>query len=165
MPVSADTLRAHLDYSAWASARILDAAAQLSPEDRERDFQTADHSVTGTLAHVFGADRVWLARIHGTPQHFLSPEDKIFENLREAWPRVTAGWKEWAAALTDEGALALCDYKDLSGRPWRTPLWKIVLHVVNHATHHRGQVAGFIRTMGHNPPQLDLIAYYRETGM
>jgi uncharacterized damage-inducible protein DinB len=37
-----------------------------------------------------------------------------------------------------------------------------VLHVVNHGTHHRGQVAGFLRTMGHAPPALDLIAYYRE---
>jgi uncharacterized damage-inducible protein DinB len=41
------------------------------------------------------------------------------------------------------------------------PDWKLVFHVVNHATHHRGQVAGFLRTMGRVPPPLDLIAYYR----
>jgi len=34
--------------------------------------------------------------------------------------------------------------------------------VVNHATHHRGQAVGFIRAMGHQPPKLDLIFYYRE---
>jgi len=43
----------------------------------------------------------------------------------------------------------------------RTPLWQILLHVVNHATHHRGQVSGFLRAMGHTPPPLDLIAFYR----
>jgi len=32
---------------------------------------------------------------------------------------------------------------------------------VNHATHHRGQVSGFLRAMGHAPPPLDLIAFYR----
>jgi uncharacterized damage-inducible protein DinB len=52
-------------------------------------------------------------------------------------------------------------YRDLKGNPWRTPLWQIVLHVVNHATHHRGQAAGFLRALGHAPPPLDLIAYYR----
>jgi uncharacterized damage-inducible protein DinB len=43
-------------------------------------------------------------------------------------------------------------------------LWKIVLHVVNHGTHHRGQASGFLRAMGHVPPPLDLIAYYRTLG-
>jgi uncharacterized damage-inducible protein DinB len=56
----------------------------------------------------------------------------------------------------------MASYHDSRGNPWTTPRWKIVLHVVNHGTHHRGQVSGFLRTMGHKPPQLDLIAYYRE---
>jgi uncharacterized damage-inducible protein DinB len=33
---------------------------------------------------------------------------------------------------------------------------------VNHGTHHRGQVAGFLRAMGKAPPPLDLMAFYRE---
>jgi uncharacterized damage-inducible protein DinB len=35
------------------------------------------------------------------------------------------------------------------------------LHLVNHGTHHRGQISGFLRAMDHTPPPLDLIAYYR----
>jgi uncharacterized damage-inducible protein DinB len=54
-------------------------------------------------------------------------------------------------------------YQDLQGRTHATPLWQIVLHVVNHGTHHRGQVAAMMRAMGHVPPPLDLIRYYRET--
>ena len=42
---------------------MLDAARQLSPEELNRDFQTADKSVLGTLVHVFAADRVWLRRL------------------------------------------------------------------------------------------------------
>jgi len=52
-------------------------------------------------------------------------------------------------------------YRDMKGHPWVSPVWQIVLHVVNHGTHHRGQVAGFLRSMGKTPPVLDLIAYYR----
>jgi uncharacterized damage-inducible protein DinB len=164
MTVSASTLRQHLDYSAWASARLLDAAASLTPEERERDFGTADKSILGTMAHTFGADRVWLARIHGTPQAFLSPEDREFDRLRTAWPAVYSGWRDWAAGLTDDSVLEVLSYHDLKGNPWSTPVWQIVLHVVNHATHHRGQAAGFIRSLGRVPPPLDLIAYYRSLG-
>jgi len=70
-------------------------------------------------------------------------------------------WREWAATLTEERAGSVLDYKDLKGNAWRQPVWQLILHVVNHATHHRGQVSGFLRAMGHTPPPVDLIAYYR----
>ncbi len=162
MPVSADTLRDHLAYSAWATSRLLDAVATLSPEELSRDFGTSDRSVVGTLAHTFGADRVWLLRITGQPQRGLSDADREWANIRREWPAVHDGWREWARGLSDESVLEVLDYTDLKGNPWRQSLWQIVLHVVNHGTHHRGQVSGFLRSMGHTPPPLDLIAYYRQ---
>ena len=163
MTVSAAALRTHLDYTAWATARLLKAAEELSPEELIRDFATADKNVTGTLAHIFAADRVWMSRVHGRPAgRFISAEDRDLALLRREWPALLQLWKQWAAGLTDASALAVLTYQDLKGRTWESPLWQIVLHVVNHGTHHRGQVAGFLRAMGHVPPPLDLIAYYRE---
>jgi uncharacterized damage-inducible protein DinB len=163
MIVSADTLRTHLDYTTWATERLLDAAAKLTPEELTRDFGTADKSVVGTLAHAFAADRVWMSRIQGKPPgKFITPEDRDLAVLRREWPALLQAWKEWAAGLTDENVSAMASYQDLKGNAWTTPLWQIVLHVVNHGTHHRGQVSGFLRAMGHVPPPLDLMAYYRE---
>jgi len=163
MTVSANTLRTHLDYTTWATARLLAAAAELSPEEQSRDFDTSDKSVVGTLAHIFAADRVWMARVHGrTPGKFITPADRDLALLLREWPALLALWKGWAASLTDESAAMVLTYQDTKGNTWSSPLWQIVLHVVNHGTHHRGQVAGFLRAMGHVPPPLDLIAYYRE---
>jgi len=53
------------------------------------------------------------------------------------------------------------EYKDMKGRPYSQPVWQILLHLVNHGTHHRGQVSGFLRAMDKTPAPLDLIAYYR----
>jgi uncharacterized damage-inducible protein DinB len=162
MAISADSLRDHIEYTAWASARLLEAASRLSPDELTRDFGTSDRTVLGTLAHVFGADRVWLARVTGAPQHGLSELDRELPTLLREWPGVHDGWRDWARAQTDTSILAVLDYTDLRGNPWRQSLWQIILHVVNHATHHRGQVSGFLRSMGHTPPAIDLIAYYRE---
>jgi uncharacterized damage-inducible protein DinB len=163
MAVSADTLRLHLDYHAWASRRLLDTAGQLTPGELARDFKTSDKNVLETLAHVFGADRIWLARVGGvSPTTLLAPEDRHLGVLIEQWPALQQRWKEWAAPQSDQSVQASIPYRDLKGNAWEQPLWQILLHVVNHGTHHRGQVSGFLRAMGHNPPPLDLIAFYRE---
>ena len=162
MPLSADSVRLHLDYSSWASQRLLDAAAKLSEEELARDFKTSDKSVAGTLAHAFAADRIWLERIQGDVRStFISDADRHLPTLSHEWPALAKRWKDWAANLSDRDLLEVKTYKTLNGDPYETPLWQIVLHVVNHATHHRGQVSGFIRAMGYAPPQLDMIAYYR----
>ncbi len=151
--------RDHIEYAAWASNHLMIAAAQLTTEELNRDFQTADKSVLGTLVHIFAADRVWLARVRGQVQQFVSEEDRSLDALQKNWPVVYEGWRQVISEVPIEREIA---YTDLKGNPYTTPLSQIILHVVNHGTHHRGQVSGMLRTMGHAPPQLDLIRYYRE---
>ena len=162
MPVSADTLRLQLDYSAWASQRLMDAATKLSPEELTRDFNTADKTVLDTLVHVYAADRIWLARVSGQQRAtFIDPEDRDLNRLQTEWPALHERWKLWMSEFKDDDVSRIIDYKDTKGRPYSQPVWQIVLHLVNHGTHHRGQVSGFLRAMDRTPPPLDLIAYYR----
>lgn len=162
MHVPVELLRTHVRHSTWASARLVEVAGTLSADELVRDFKSADKSVLGTLAHVYAADRVWLGRIQGRPPaRFLDPEvDVRLDVLQRDWPALLARWQTWVDGLQD--AAATIAYQDLKGNPFTTPLWQIVLHVVNHATHHRGQVSAMLRAMGHTPPPLDLIRFYRE---
>jgi uncharacterized damage-inducible protein DinB len=162
MPVSADTLRMHLDYTAWASQRLLDAAAQLSPQELTHDFKTADKTVLDTLVHIYAADRIWLARVQGEPRtSFVDPADRDFVLLQAEWPALLQRWKLWLRDFTDDDVQRPITYHDMKGRPYAQPAWQIIMHLVNHGSHHRGQVSGFLRSMDHTPPPLDLIAYYR----
>ncbi len=163
MSVSSETLRTHVDYHAWASRRLVEAAAHLSSEELHRDFRTADRSVLDTLVHIFAADRLWLRRMEGLPfQGYSSDADRSLAVLQNDWPALMERWREWAASLSEVQIAEPLAYTDLKGRAWSQPVWQLVLHVVNHGTHHRGQVSGFLRSMGHIPPALDLIHYYRE---
>jgi uncharacterized damage-inducible protein DinB len=164
MAISSEALRSHIDYTAWASRRLVSAVSSLPADELTRDFQTADHSILGTLVHVYAADRVWFGRIEGNPPaRFIDPEqDMRLEALQNDWPQLHQRWKAWAEGHNDDSLRQKLSYKDLKGNPYETPLWQIVLHVVNHGTHHRGQVSGFLRALGHTPPPLDLTAYYRE---
>jgi len=163
MSVSAEVLREHLRYTAWASHRLVRAVEHLPGDGLTHDFQTSDRNILGTLVHIFAADRIWLSRLQGeSPAGFVQEGDYNLHVLQIDWPLIHEKWNEWADSLTDDCARRQVAYRALNGDPYVSALWEVVLHVVNHGTHHRGQVSGFLRTLGHAPPQLDLIRYYRE---
>ena len=161
MPSTAE-LKRHLAYSEWASRRLLEAARGLTPEELNRDFGFSDKSVLGTLVHVMAADRIWLRRVQGAETApFVEESDYSLDALLERWPAVWSGWQQAmdSESIPDGGRTV--EFKDTKGRAGSNVLSDIVLHVVNHGTHHRGQVAGFMRAMGHKPPATDLMVMLR----
>ena len=156
-------VRNHIDYTIWANNRLIDAAAKLNQEELRRNFGTADRSVQGTLTHLLRSERTWFHRIEeGTPATpWAVPADEQWEALIVEWPEIHQNWRNWASDLSDTDAEAQLEYTDLKGNHWKRPIWQIVLHVVNHSTHHRGQVSGFLRALGKTPPPLDFIAFAR----
>lgn len=165
MHVSVETLRTHIDYNNWANRRMLKAAAALSQDELTRDFGSADKGILGTLLHVYGGEVVWIERVHGTSLA-ARPYDAgaTLDTLQAEWPPVWERWERYVSTLTPETAEAAVGYVSFKGDSFRTPVWQIVLHIVNHGTHHRGQAAAFIRASGKTPPVLDLTQFYREQG-
>jgi len=152
-------LKDHIDYTEWATGRLLGAAAQLTPAELSRDFGTADKSVLGTLIHTYGADWAWCERLDGrSPSRYPDDGPTTLEGLVIAWPGLHQRWRDYLATADPNLPIA---YKTFKGEAYTSSVQQIVLHVVNHATHHRGQIAGFLRSMGQIPPALDLMLYYR----
>jgi uncharacterized damage-inducible protein DinB len=155
-------LRYELDFTTWANERMLTAAAGLTPDELSHDFKTSDKSVLGTLTHIYRAERVWLNRLHDKYVEFKSEGDDTLAGLQKDWPPMRSGWAEWGRLLTEEAAATELSYSDLKGNAWSQPIWAIVLHIVNHSSHHRGQAVGFIRALGHQPPNVDMITFSRQ---
>ena len=124
--------------------------------------RTSDRSILGTLAHVFAADRVWFDRVIGHQRAaFIEDRDRDLKVLYDEWPKLHTAWREWLASYSRDLNNDSIAYTSLKGDPFTSTATEVILHVVNHGTHHRGQVSGFLRMLGHTPPPLDLIAFYR----
>ncbi len=159
-----DDLGRLLEYTVWANHRVVRVAATLTVDEFRRDLGSSHGGVRGTLAHMLSSEHIWLERWKGLPNppHVDEAEFSDVLALRERWAAVEHHRQTWFAELREEDAAATLRYRNQAGQPFQAPLWQLVQHVANHATHHRGQVIAFLRQLGTKPPNTDLVTWDRE---
>ena len=156
-----ETIREFYGYNRWANARSLQASSTVSPADFTKEVGGSFASLRGTLAHMYGAEWIWLERWGGTSPRKLpfALDFPDVETIRSRWQDVEREQKEFLGGL-DQGRLAeVISYVNLKGEAFAYPLRRMLQHVVNHSTYHRGQVATLLRQLGATPLSTDLLLY------
>jgi uncharacterized damage-inducible protein DinB len=162
MSISRQALLYVVDYSVWADQQLLSACSALSTEKLRRDMGISHAGIAGTLRHIYDAERIWperlrdnklppLVEIEGRCPFQHPPPDPGLRALQQDWPSVWAGLRHYVETVP-EAELA----GEIRGIDCSIPRWKLLLHVVNHATLHRGQVMGMLRQLGRQPPATDI---------
>jgi uncharacterized damage-inducible protein DinB len=137
----------------WADERLLAAVPA-----------STSSAMLQTLNHIYRAEAVWLRRVLGETAAQLAHIEEASdpEALRLLWSPVNQGWIDWAAPLQDDASWSqIVPHQDSRGNFHQLPVWLVVMHVVNHGSYHRGQVARMMREEGITPPATDLVIYYR----
>ena len=144
------------DHLAWADGLLLDALEATGDPPGE---------AMRLLAHLFGAERVWLMRIRN--------EDS---SVQPVWPRLSlaqcralagearAGFRDILHSATGERLDAPVAYRNTKGQPFESSLRDILLHIALHGAHHRGQIAALLRREGREPAATDFILFSRLCG-
>jgi uncharacterized damage-inducible protein DinB len=109
------------------------------------------------MAHVLGAQRLWLDRLRGQP-----PSAPV-------WPEWTAdacgaesddlprAWSAYLDGLNEQGLSDEIEYVNSKGEPWRSRVEDVLMHVLLHSAYHRGQAAAEVRASGAAPAYTDYI--------
>jgi uncharacterized damage-inducible protein DinB len=150
-------------YSAWANARILDTAEQLTREQFTADPDGCG-SIRDTLVHTASAQWLWLERWRGaSPTELWDPADfPDVAALRTRWQEVEAATSDYVASLSEPDLARIVSYVNFQGETWAYPHWQQLLHQVNHATQHRSEAALLLTRLGYSPGWLDLLVYVDE---
>ena len=161
-------IRHLFDYTEWANALAMDAAAKLPDEDLRRDVSISHQSIFGTLLHMAGAEWIWLERWQGrSPAKaeawslWTTESCADLAALQERWNGVVDRRGQLISELDEDRLIAELSFKLLSGDPSSMRLVDQMQHVANHATMHRGQVVGMVRQLGIDPPSTDLLFFLR----
>jgi uncharacterized damage-inducible protein DinB len=141
----------------------MEQAVALPAEQLMTNLKGSFGGVYETIVHLYQSDRIWLDRLEERPSgqfEDYSAPGCVWE-LREAWADVQQQMIDLTSGLTDEDMDRAITYKNLAGQTFTSAIWQMILHIVNHGTHHRGQVTAMIRQLGGTPINIDLIRYHR----
>lgn len=162
-PISLDCINELFIYNYWARDRQLQACAALSQEQFLREMGSSFPSVRDTLVHLASTEWVWLERWRGrSPRTEPSPQEfPTLAAITERWRTVERDMREFLAALTVDALEQPLTYTSMKGDTFTYPLWRPMLHVLNHQSYHRGQVTALLRQLGVKAPTVDFLAAHR----
>ena len=157
-----ELIRQLYDYHRWANRRLFDVASPLGDAvGRDMGKHWSVPTVKGMFAHLYGADFIWLARWKGSSPPRL-PGDADFAtlaDLRPKWDALEAEQRAFVEGLTDADLVRSINYRNTEGAEWSVALGPLLQHVVNHATHHRSEIATMITLISGSPPDTGINTY------
>lgn len=125
--------------------------------------ELADRKVIELLSHLLNAHTIWLDRIEKkipTYEVWATHSIDTCEQLNQDNYRQT---QRLLQTLDTNDLETSIDYQNTKGAVYQNKLRDILLHIINHATHHRAQIAYIIRQQGYAPPVSDYIFYKRNS--
>lgn len=164
-----ELIRELWDYHHWANRHLFDVVLALGEDTvgREIGKQFSAPTLRGMFNHVYGADLWWLERWKGSPPPALTPGDiyygyeaRTLSELRPRWDELEAEQRRFIAGLTDADLARLIEGKTRFGVPFSRPFGMLLLHVPNHATHHRSEAATMLTMVSGSPPDTGINSYY-----
>ncbi|HBZ71151.1 MAG TPA: damage-inducible protein DinB [Deltaproteobacteria bacterium] len=145
-------------YKSWADDLTLDAVAALPPGEAARERPTLFKSIIGTLNHGYVVDLIWQAhlegRVHGFTARNVVPHPEL-EALTAAQRRANGWLLAWSEAQSAASLREVVGFRMVSGEQGAMTRGEILLHIVNHATYHRGWVSDLFFQVPAKPPTTD----------
>lgn len=138
-------------YNEWANFRVLGALEKQ---------QVTDEKTLSLFSHLLSAQFLWLHRIKALPP----PDVELWKTYPLSRLRTLAeeGARQWLEFVGSEASFdRILKYKNYVGDYYETNVEQIMIHLVNHGTYHRGQIALLMRQQGHEPINTDFITYDR----
>jgi uncharacterized damage-inducible protein DinB len=157
-----DYLQTLMRYKAWANELVFAAAAQLPDAELTAPRKIVFGSLLRTLNHVYAMDEVWRAHLEGRPHGYATRNPQAcppLAELREAQKAMDGWFVRYAASPFEESEIV--EFRFIGGGPGSMTRRDILLHVANHGTYHRGNVASMMYQSGVAPPTTDLPVFLK----
>ena len=138
-------------YNDWATKRVIDCLTRQ---------EVNDEKIISLLGHIIAAQYLWLHRIKGLPPAQVKLwGDYTLPQLKQMGQDAAHRWLEYVEQT--ENFNRELTYHNYVGDPYVNNVEMIMIHLVNHSSYHRAQIAMLLRQKGYEPINTDFITYDR----
>ncbi len=150
------------DYNFWANHRYFSVAEALTVEQFHRMQGHSWGNVQAMFVHMLSSEWVWLQRWHGaSPKGHLDQADfPTLASVKEPWSEQEAELRAYLGSQTEGGLQSVITYTNFRAETFHVPLWQMLMHLANHETHHRGELAAMFALMDVPHPEEEVIQYF-----
>jgi uncharacterized damage-inducible protein DinB len=138
-------------YNQWANNRVLNTL---------KTQQVSDSKILEIMGHIVAAQLLWLHRV----KHLPPPDVKLWGtySLNELSSMSDSACRQWLQFVQERDTFnEELSYANYKGEPYTNNVESIMIHLVNHSSYHRAQVALLLRQKGYEPVNTDFITYDR----
>lgn len=160
------TLRRMYRYQDWAMEQLWPALDSLTAEDLDAPGCSGNGSIRGTLTHLIRVQNGWFLWFDGTlsaadaqSMRRKDPDYTSIADARAAWSEASSRAEACVANLSDTDLAKVWTAERPGGMTLSQPLGEMMLHVANHGTHTRAQVAAAVRRLGKDPGVLEYLKF------
>ena len=138
----------YTEYNIWANRRTI----QLLKENRsliKKKTNSSFNTLASTVQHIWFAEEIWLSRLEGSTRALASTYFKgKNKELLEAFEYCSVAFHHFVSHQSEDFFPAICNFKTTTGVESQQVNQDIILHCMNHSTHHRGQIITMLRQLG-----------------
>ena len=153
------------DYNYWATARVLQAAEHIDPDQFVAPLSGQITSLRDVLMHIMSVERLWRVRWEtGSSPDVLQAEDfPKLAPLRQYWEQEQHAMRTHLATLDDTMLGERVQFRRASGAQSASFVrWHLLMQLVTHGTLHRSEAAALLTTYGQSPGDLDFLFFVLE---
>jgi uncharacterized damage-inducible protein DinB len=151
-------------YRMWADRLTFDAVAALPPGEATKERPTLFKTMVGTLNHNYVIDLIWQAHLEGREHGFTARNVVLHPELSDLWQAqqaVNRWYIDWSERQSQASLDEIVNFTFIGGEKSSMSRGDILLHVVNHATYHRGWVAEMFFQVPAKNPTTDLPVFLK----
>lgn len=149
-------------YKAWANGLLFSAVSELPEYELTAARPIVFGSILRTLNHVYAMDQVWQAHLQGRSHGLTTRNPDTCPPLHELHiaQRVMDDWyTSFADSLPETEHKEVVSFSFIGGGEGAMSREAILLHVVNHASYHRGHIGEMMYECSAEPPTTDLSVF------
>jgi uncharacterized damage-inducible protein DinB len=131
-------------YMAWANKVMLNSASQLPPAEIVKPRPTRFGNIAHTFNHILVIEDIFRCHLEGRPHGYRARNTETsppFEEVRSRLEAMDQYYVELAERLSVEELNRTIRFEYVGGGDGAMTRREIMLHLVNHATYHRGFIS------------------------